>query len=83
MRGPMNVVAPNPVRNAEFTKTLARILRRPAFFTIPAFALRLAMGEMADELLLSSQHVRPTKLLASGYQFRFPELRGALAELLH
>ena len=82
VRGPMNVVATNPVRNAEFTKTLARILHRPAFFTVPAFALRLAMGEMADELLLSSQRVQPMKLLASGYKFRYPELPGALEELL-
>lgn len=83
VRGPMNIVAPNPVRNAEFTQTLAGILHRPAFLTVPAFALKLIMGRMANELLLSSQHVEPGTLVASGYRFRYPTLREALEELLH
>jgi len=82
LSGPVNMVAPNPVRNEEFTRVLASVLRRPAFFHVPAFALRLAFGEMADELLLSSERVQPGKLLATGYTFRFADLRTALEELL-
>ncbi len=80
--GPLNLVAPNPVRNVEFTKVLAAMLRRPALFPVPALAARLAFGEMAEELLLSSERVQPQKLLASGYAFRFAELRPALQDLL-
>ena len=81
--GPVNLVAPNPVRNAEFTKVLASVLGRPAFFPVPEFALRLAFGEMAaSELLLASQRVQPGRLGASGYTFRFRELRAALENLL-
>jgi hypothetical protein len=79
--GPVNIVSPNPVRNSEFTRLLARTLHRPALFPAPAFALRLALGEMADALLLSSQKAAPTKLLANGYTFLHPELAGALAQL--
>ncbi|MBI3644769.1 MAG: TIGR01777 family protein [Acidobacteriales bacterium] len=82
LAGPVNLVAPNPVRNAEFTKMLASVLGRPALFPVPAFAARLAFGEMADELLLSSERVQPVKLEASGYAFRFAELRAALEDLL-
>ena len=83
MSGPANFVAPNPVRNAEFTKVLASVLGRPAFFPVPEFALRLAFGKMAaEELLLASQRVEPGKLNASGYAFRFRELRGALENLV-
>ncbi len=83
MSGPVNLVAPNPVRNAEFTKVLASVLGRPAFFPVPEFALRLAFGKMAaEELLLASQRVEPGKLLASGYTFRFPDLRAALENLV-
>ena len=83
LSGPVNLVAPNPVRNAEFTKVLASVLGRPAFFPVPEFALRLAFGEMAaGELLLASQRVEPGKLLASGYTFRFRELRAALENLV-
>jgi uncharacterized protein (TIGR01777 family) len=82
--GPVNVVAPGPVRNLEFTRVLAKALHRPAVLPAPAFALRLLLGEMADALLLGSQRVRPEKLLALGYPFRFdklePALRSALAE---
>jgi uncharacterized protein len=83
LSGAVNLVAPNPVRNAEFTKVLASVLGRPAFFPVPEFALRLAFGKMAaEELLLASQRVEPGKLLASGYMFRFRELRAALANLV-
>jgi hypothetical protein len=83
LAGPVNLVAPNPVRNAEFTKVLASVLRRPAFFPVPAFALRLAFGKQAaEEMLLASQRVQPGKLGASGYTFRFRELRAALQNLV-
>lgn len=80
--GPVNAVAPHPVTNAEFTRTLGRILGRPTIFPMPGFAARLAFGEMADVLLLASQRVQPVKLQSSGFQFRHPELEGALRELL-
>jgi uncharacterized protein (TIGR01777 family) len=82
LSGPVNLVAPNPVRNAEFTSVLASVLRRPAFFHVPAFLPRLALGEMAEETLLSSARVQPAKLLAAGYAFRFAELRAALEDLV-
>ena len=80
--GPVNLTAPHPVTNAEFTKTLGRVLSRPTIFPMPAFAARLAFGEMANELLLSSTRVEPRKLLATGYSFRYPELAPALRHLL-
>ncbi len=76
LRGPVNMVAPAPVMNAEFAKTLASVLRRPAIFPMPAFAARLVFGEMGEELLLGSQKVEPGKLISSGYLFRYRELRG-------
>jgi uncharacterized protein (TIGR01777 family) len=78
MRGPINVVAPNPARNAEFTQVLARVLHRPAIFPAPAFALRLILGEMADALLLSSQRVIPEKLTQQRFQFQYADLEAAL-----
>jgi uncharacterized protein (TIGR01777 family) len=81
-RGAMNVDSPQPVRNAEFTKVLAKTLRRPALFPAPAFALRLLLGEMADELLLSSQRAKPAQLEKLGYRFLHPDLPGALAVVL-
>jgi hypothetical protein len=81
VRGPINVVSPQPVRNAEFTKVLARTLRRPALFPAPAFALRVLLGEMADELLLSSQRALPAQLEKLGYRFLHPDLPGALAAI--
>jgi uncharacterized protein (TIGR01777 family) len=80
--GPINLVAPGPVGNAEFTQVLASVLRRPAFFHLPAFVLRLALGQMAEELLLGSERVEPTRLRASGYEFRFAGLRAALEDLV-
>ncbi|MCG8608825.1 TIGR01777 family oxidoreductase [bacterium] len=82
LQGPVNAVSPNPVDNRDFTKTLGRILGRPTIFPMPAFAARLAFGEMADELLLASARVKPAKLLASKYEFRFPELADALQHVL-
>jgi len=82
LAGPVNAVAPNPVRNSEFTAVLAKALHRPALFPAPAFALRLALGEMADALLLVSQKVMPSRLVDSGYAFQQPSLAGALAEVL-
>ena len=82
LRGPVNAVAPHPVTNAEFTRTLGRVLGRPTIFPMPAIVARLAFGEMAKALLLASQRVQPVKLEASGFQFRHPELEGALRELL-
>lgn len=81
-RGALNAVAPEPVRNAEFTRVLAKALRRPAIFPAPAFALRLALGEMADALLLSSQRAVPRKLQELGYRFAHPELTAALEQVL-
>ena len=83
VRGPINVISPQPVQNAEFTKTLAAALHRPALFPAPAFALRLALGEMADALLLSSQRVLPKKLESLGYRFQHPDLKNTLAVLLN
>jgi len=80
--GPVNFVSPNPVTNAEFTKTLAAVLSRPAIFPMPAFAARFIFGEMADELLLASQRVEPAKLSGSGYAFKDPDLRDALKGIL-
>ncbi|MBI2875849.1 MAG: TIGR01777 family protein [Candidatus Tectomicrobia bacterium] len=82
LQGPVNAVAPHPVTNAEFTQVLARVLSRPAFLPLPAFAARLALGEMADALLLSSARVIPARLQESGYPFQYPELEGALRHLL-
>ena len=82
LRGPINLVAPNAVNNREFTKTLGRVLHRPTIFPMPAFAARIAFGEMANELLLSSTRVLPKKLMDSGYTFRHPELGEALEHLL-
>jgi uncharacterized protein len=80
--GAVNVVGPNPAMNAEFTRTLARVLHRPAIFPMPAFAARLAFGEMGDALLLASQRVEAAKLTANGYRFQFEDLSAALAALL-
>jgi uncharacterized protein len=79
--GAINGVAPNPVDNAEFTRTLGAALHRPAVFPVPGFGLRLLFGEMA-EVLLSSQRVAPKAAESAGFQFRFPQLAPALADLL-
>ena len=76
--GAVNAVAPTPVTNAEFTETLARVVHRPALFPVPAFALNLMFGEMAQGTLLASQRVVPRQLLAAGYAFRHATLDSAL-----
>jgi uncharacterized protein (TIGR01777 family) len=81
-RGAINVVAPTAVQNAEFTKVLASALHRPALFPAPAFALRIALGEMADALLLSSQRVVPQRLAQLDYRFLHADLRSALLAVL-
>jgi uncharacterized protein len=81
IQGVLNGVAPNPVTNADFTRTLARALRRPALFPMPAVALRTVFGEMS-QILLASQRVIPANTEASGFRFRFPELGPALEDLL-
>jgi len=82
LNGPANAAAPNPVTNSEFSKTLGRVLGRPAIFPMPAFAVRLAFGEMGEELLLASARMEPARLLSVGYQFRFPQLEDTLRKLL-
>ncbi len=82
IEGPLNLTAPNPVTNADFTRALALALRRPAFFRVPGFVLRLMFGEMAQSLLLSGQRVVPRNLEKSGYRFNFSELSKALDDLL-
>lgn len=76
--GPINFVSPNPVRNAEFTDTLGHVLSRPTVASVPAFALRLLFGEMADATLLASQRVAPKRLEAAGFRFEYPVLEKAL-----
>ncbi len=82
LAGPINAVSPQPVTNRDFTKTLGRVLGRPTIFPMPAFAVRLAFGEMGEELLLGSTRVVPTWLQQSGYEYRCPTLEGALRHLL-
>ena len=80
--GAVNVVAPAPVTNGEFTRTLGRVLRRPTLFPMPGFAARLAFGEMADALLLASTRVKPARLMESGYAFRHGSLEEGLRHIL-
>ena len=82
LNGPVNLTAPNPVTNKEFTTTLGEVLKRPAVVPIPAFAAKLAFGEMANDLLLASTKVAPKRLSDSGYKFQYPELENALKHVL-
>jgi uncharacterized protein (TIGR01777 family) len=82
LNGPVNVVGPTPVTNAEFTRTLGELLNRPTLLPAPVFALRLAMGEMADALLLASVRVTPKKLQDAGYAFQHPTVAEALKSAL-
>jgi hypothetical protein len=82
LSGPVNAVSPNPVTNAEFTRALGGELRRPTVLPMPAFAARLAFGEMADALLLASARVQPKRLVESGFEFRHPEIAPALRAVL-
>jgi uncharacterized protein len=78
LRGPVNVVSPEPARNEEFVRALGEELHRPTIFPLPAFVVRTLMGEMGEAALLGSTRVEPAKLRAAGYQFQHPELREAL-----
>ena len=82
VKGPLNLVAPEPVTNGEFVRALGETLGRPTALTAPAFALRLAFGAMTDELLLASQRAMPVRTMETGYVFRHPLLREALGEIL-
>jgi len=82
LQGAVNFVSPNPVTNAEFTKALGNVLSRPTLFPVPAFAARVAFGEMADALLLSSAKVEPVALTDEGFQFQYPKLPQALGKIL-
>jgi uncharacterized protein (TIGR01777 family) len=82
IEGAVNVVAPNPVRNGEFTQIAAKVLHRPAIFAVPGSAVRLILGEMAQPLLLASARAVPEKLLKMGYAFRFPEMEMTLRKIL-
>ena len=79
--GPVNFVAPEPVTNEEFTRTLAAVVHRASVLRIPRFAARLAPGNMGDEMLLASQRIVPRRLLDTGFTFRYPSLRPALQAL--
>lgn len=79
---PVNLVSPGVVTNREFTRVLGRVLGRPAFLRVPALALRLAFGKMAGETILSSAHAYPARLLETGYEFKYPQLEGALEHVL-
>lgn len=81
IQGPVNLVAPNPVHNCEFTKTLGKILHRPTIFALPRFAARFIFGEKADALLLASTRVVPAVLESSGFKFTYPLLESALARI--
>ena len=82
LHGPVNLVGPKPVKNAEFTQTLANVLDRPAMLPLPAFAVKLAFGAMGETVLLGSQQVQPTQLVNSGFAFRFERLRDSLEHAL-
>jgi hypothetical protein len=83
IQGSVNMVAPKPVRNEDFARTLAGVISRPAIFPLPAFAVKLAFGEMGEELLLGSQKVEASKLISSGYPFRYRELKASLEATLN
>lgn len=82
INGPINGTAPNPVTNKAFSKALGSALNRPAVIPMPAFVLKLMMGEMAEELLLSGQRVVPAKLTRSGFEFKYPQLDDALRDII-
>ncbi len=82
LQGPVNMVAPRPVTNAEFTEVLASVLRRPAILPLPAFVVKTVFGEMGEATLLSSQRVEPARLVGTGYPFAFSDLRSSFEHLL-
>ena len=81
--GAVNLVAPHPVTNAEFTRALARQVHRPASFRVPKLALRLAFGEMAEETMLASTRAEPVRLMRAGFSFLYPHIDEALRGVLH
>ncbi|MFN0117725.1 MAG: TIGR01777 family oxidoreductase [Elusimicrobiota bacterium] len=83
IQGPVNVVAPQPVTNKEFTEAMGYVLSRPTLFPMPAFAAKLAFGEMAEALFLASNRIKPAKLEANGFKFDFPDLKGCLSRHLN
>ena len=82
LTGPVNGTAPNPVKMKDLSKSIGRVMKRPSWFTVPSFAIRLVLGEMAD-MLLNGQKVLPEKVSDSGYRFRFARIEGALKDILH
>jgi len=82
LRGAFNLTAPRPAPNAEFARTLGKVMGRPAWLSAPAIALKLALGEMADQLVLTSQRVMPKRLQEAGFQFQFTDLEAALRDVL-
>jgi uncharacterized protein (TIGR01777 family) len=80
--GPFNLVAPNPATNAEFTRTVAALMHRPALFPVPAFVLKMILGQMAEETLLASQRAIPEALRQAGFSFTKPTLRESLARFV-
>ncbi len=83
LRGAVNAVAPHAVTNAEFTKTLGKVLNRPTFLPVPEFAVKMLFGEMGETLLLESTRVMPEKLLDAGFEFEFPNLEAAMKHVLN
>ncbi|MCA9075242.1 MAG: TIGR01777 family oxidoreductase [Planctomycetaceae bacterium] len=83
LSGPVNAVSPHAMTNAEFTKVLGGVLHRPAVIPMPSFLAKAALGQMADDLLLASAHVVPKKLVETGYQFQYPQLRECLEHELN
>jgi NAD dependent epimerase/dehydratase family enzyme len=82
LHGPVNITAPQPVTNRQLATTLGRVLGRPTLLPVPARVVRMALGEMADEVLLAGARVQPQRLQETQYTFRHPELEGALRYLL-
>jgi len=82
IKGAINGTAPNPVTNKQFSKTLGKVLKRPAIFPMPAFVVKLLFGQMGEELLLAGQRVVPKKISQAGYEFVYPQLEDALREVV-
>jgi uncharacterized protein (TIGR01777 family) len=82
LRGPFNLTSPHPVTMKQFCRILGRLLGKPAWTAVPAFAMRLALGEMADEVLLAGQRVAPKRLVHAGFEFRHTDVRGALTAII-
>ena len=82
IQGPINGTAPEPVTNKVFSKTLGRVLKRPAIFPMPAFVVKLLFGQMGEELLLAGQRVVPEKMTQAGYEFKYSQLENALKDIV-